>query len=430
MGRRVFSCALVVLLASSWLHASPNRRRNPPKPPLQLVWHVETESGEVVSSFRGDEPINPASVVKVATSLWALEKLGPQFALETRLFARGGVDWLRGRVQGDLVVQGSGDPDFQVENALFVAKALNEMGIREVHGAVVVNDLFWIGWENGSAGTEPDPIKRGILMATRLRQALDRNRWNGNIGRIWSNLAVRRGWAPHEPPSVRIGGGVGADGRSNLGDLLLVHRSKPLALVLHRFNAFSNNDIERLGALLGPPSELAGMLKARLELNGQEPALETLSGLGANRLSPKATVHLLRELVTSCAARGLSLGEVLPVAGCHPGTLEKFFAVLSTPPYAGAVAGKTGTLTATDGGIAVLAGVARTNQGDFFFCVAAPGAGGRLREARRLQEAWLLRLIDDHGGPRPGPCQVALVEADEGAVIIKVAQRPVATQEE
>lgn len=424
MGRRILVSLLLILWCVPLTEASPNRRRRPVRPPLQLVWHVEDAQGTVISSQRGEEPINPASVVKVATSLWALEKLGPQLSLETRFFARGGVDWQRGRVRGDLVVQGSGDSDFQVENALLVAKALNDMGIKEVHGAVVVNDRFWMGWENGSAGTEPDPVKRGLLMATRLRQALDRHRWNGVIARVWRELAQRRGWLENVPPGVRVSGGVGADGRSNLGELLLVHRSKPLAFVLHRFNAFSNNDIERLGVLLGPPSELAGMLKARLELAGPEPNLETLSGLGENRLSPRAVVHLLRELVTSCSARNLNPGHVLPVAGCHPGTLEKFFEVLSAPPYAGSVVGKTGTLTNTDGGIAVLAGIAKTTQGDFYFCLAVPGASGRLREARRLQEAWLLRFIDEHGGPRPEPCDAGLVEPDEGSVIIKVAQAP------
>lgn len=424
MGRRVLISLLLILLCSSIAEASPRRRKAPPRPPLQLVWHVENHEGVVITSQRGEEPINPASVVKVATSLWALEKLGPELALETRFFARGGVEWEKGRVRGDLVVQGSGDPDFQVENALLVARALNEMGIKEIHGAVVVNDRFWMGWENGSAGTEPDPIKRGILMATRLRQALDRHRWNGVITRVWRELAQRRGWPSDSPPSVRVSGGVGADGRSNLGDLLLVHRSKPLVSVLHRFNAFSNNDIERLGVLLGPPSELAGLLKARLGLEGQEPSLETLSGLGENRLSPRAVVHLVRELVASCSARHLDPGHILPVAGCHPGTLEKFFEVLAAPPYAGSMVGKTGTLTNTDGGIAVLAGIARTAQGDFYFCLAVPEARGRLREARKLQEAWLVRFIDEHGGPRPESCGVPVVEADEGAVIIRVAQAP------
>ncbi|MDW7967766.1 MAG: D-alanyl-D-alanine carboxypeptidase [Thermoanaerobaculum sp.] len=423
MGRRLFLGFLLLIFFLPQAEGANPRRKRPARPPLQLVWHVEDGQGEVVASHRGEEAINPASVVKVATTLWALEKLGPDLALETRFFARGGVDWQQGRVRGDLVVQGSGDPDFQVENALLVARALNEMGIYEVHGAVVVNDRFWMGWENGSAGTEPDPIKRGLAMATRLRQALDRRRWNGSLAQAWRALAERRGWEVQAPPRLTVWGGVGADGRSNLGELLVVHRSKPLKAVLHRFNAFSNNDIERLGALLGPSAELAGMLKARLDLP-EVPTLDTLSGLGANRLSPRSVVHLLRELEVSCALRHLAVGEVLPVAGCHPGTLEKFFPILNSPPFAGSVVGKTGTLTFTDGGVAVLAGLVSTGQGEFFFCLASPNASGRLREARRLQEQWLVRFIQEHGGPNPLPCATPVVEADEGSVVIKVSQEP------
>jgi D-alanyl-D-alanine carboxypeptidase/D-alanyl-D-alanine-endopeptidase (penicillin-binding protein 4) len=400
-----------------------DRRRTPPPRPLQLVIYVENAQGETVISQEGDQPINPASVVKVATSLWALEKLGPNFALETRFFARGGVDWERGTVRGDLVVQGGGDPDFQVENALLVARALNELGIFQVHGAVVVNDRFWMGWENGSAGTEPDPIKRGLFMATRLRQALDSRRWNDAIGRTWQELALRYGWSVAQPPRVLIQGGVGADGRFNLGDLLLVHRSKPLLATLHRFNAYSNNDIERLGWHLGPASELAGLLQARLGLP-EVVKLETLSGLGENRLSPRGIVQLLRQLAASCQERGVELGALLPVAGCHPGTLEKFFPSLTSPPYGGAVAGKTGTLTITDGGVAALAGVVSTREGQFYFCLAVPKAQGRLKEARRMQEDWLLRFIDAHGGPAPTTCIARIGEADAGSVIIKVAEPP------
>lgn len=417
-----------VFLFLAWTAASgvfPADRHGAPKVArLELVWHVENEKGEVVTSRKAEDPINPASVVKVATSLWALERLGPAAAFETRFFARGGVDWERGSVLGDLVVQGNGDPDFHVENALLVAKALNQMGIREIQGAVVVNRQFWMGWENGSAGTEPDPIKRGLQMAMRLRQALDSHRWNPGIRQTWRRLALRRGWAPEEPPTVRVKGGVGADGRANLGDLLLVHRSKSLLPTLHRFNAYSNNDIERLALHLGNPEELAGMIQARPGWSGEKPRFATLSGLGENRLSPREVVKLFRDLEASCRQRGVELEALLPVAGCHPGTLAKFFPRLAAPPYAGCFIGKTGTLTNTDGGIAVLAGVVRTAQGAFFFCLASPGARGQLAKARKLQESWLVRFIDAHGGAAPESCRTPLVEADEGAFIIPVAASP------
>ena len=45
-----------------------------------------------------------------------------------------------------------------------------------------------MGWENGSSGRRPDPLKRGLLMATRLRQALDSRRWNAATRRAWASL--------------------------------------------------------------------------------------------------------------------------------------------------------------------------------------------------------------------------------------------------
>jgi len=38
---------------------------------VDLVWHVEALDGTILDSKRAaDEPINPASVVKVGTTLW------------------------------------------------------------------------------------------------------------------------------------------------------------------------------------------------------------------------------------------------------------------------------------------------------------------------------------------------------------------------
>jgi hypothetical protein len=107
---------------------------------------------------------------------------------------------------------------------------------------------------------------------------------------------------------------------------------------------------------------------------------------------------------------GLRIDAVLPVAGCDPGTLRNYDDLA-----AGAVVAKTGSLKRTDGGVAVLAGVARTVRGDRFFCVAAPRAGGRLRGARREQAAWLGRLFDRYGGARTEACVAGVGFSDDDA---------------
>lgn len=399
---------------------APARRRQRPTVPLTMTWHVEGPSGDLVSQRGGEAGINPASVVKVATSLWALERLGSDFRFETRFFARGHVQAERREVRGDLVVQGGRDPDFHVENAFLVAQALNQAGIERVSGALIVGRTFWMGWENGSSGRNGDPLQRGVVMAGRLRQAWDPRRWTSSTRAAWRVFAARRGLPVGAPPRVVVAGGVGVDGERRQGDLVVVHRSQPLVDILKRFNAFSNNDIERLGEILGPPEELAGLIAARCRVPRAEVRLETISGLGSNVLSPRGVVALLKEFRSTCDRLGLKVQDVLPQAGCDPGTVTRFFPRLSSGEAAAALVGKTGTLTATDGGVSVLAGFLSTAQGELLFCAAVPRAGGRLLTARRAEEQWVLELLASQGGARPLPCASPVREPDEHATLIRL----------
>jgi D-alanyl-D-alanine carboxypeptidase/D-alanyl-D-alanine-endopeptidase (penicillin-binding protein 4) len=391
----------------------------PRRPPLDLVWHVETMDGIVLDSKRSDSPINPASVVKVATSMWALERLGPDHRFETRILARGVVDKEKGTLTGALVFEGDGDPDFHSENAFLVAAALNEMGIERVTGKLVVGGRFWMGWEDGSAGANPDLSTRGMLMASRLRKALDPKRWDRATSAAWRTFAADRGVDPVRPPRVTILGGLEVEtGGSKGGDVVLVHRSNALESTLRRFNCYSNNDIERVGTALGTAGDLATALASRWGADDSWVHLATTSGLGENRLTPRLVVRLLRDFRTAAEARGRRVEDLLPVAGCDPGTVAAFFPRLNTDPNATSLVGKTGTLTSTDGGISVLAGFVNTSQGEVIFCVAAPKAIGRIRSARRAEEAWVLDLLAKQGGPRPRACAPPLADSYDGALVI------------
>jgi serine-type D-Ala-D-Ala carboxypeptidase/endopeptidase (penicillin-binding protein 4) len=408
---------LVGLLGSLATETWSQQRRRAPRP-VQLVWHVETLDGQTVTSKSEDEPINPASVIKVATSLWALEKLGPDFRFETRVFARGEIDPDEGVLRGDLVVRGSGDPDFHLENAFLLAEALERHGIRRVTGALMVDDRFWIGWEGGSARTEPDAERRARVMAFRLRRAMDANRWDEPTRRVWRDYASRRGIPSNRPPRIQVAGGLELEaGEEGAGALLAVHRAPALSTTLRRFNCFSNNDMERVGDNLGVPDDLGDLLAERLGAPREGVQFETTSGLGTNRMTPRQIVRMLREFRLTANRLGIEIEELLPVAGCDPGTLL-YFPNLQQGENGQAVAAKTGTLTATDGGITVLAGFANTARGDLVFAVAAPRAAGRLNTSRRAEERWLLDLLKENGGAVPRLCAPPLPAPDEGAEVV------------
>ena len=399
-----------------------SRRKRVAKP-VSLVWHVETLDGNVAESNQADDGINPASVVKVATSLWALERLGPGFRYETRFFARGTIDAAKRVLHGDLVVQGSGDPDFHSENAFLVARALNELHVERVTGTLIVNRRFWMGWENGSAGREADPIRRGLVMAGRLRQALNPRRWDSLQRMTWREFALRRGLDARRPPQVVVAGGIGADGEADRGEMLVVHRSQTLADTLRRFNCYSNNDIERVAAGIGSTDEFTAFVADTCAADRESVQFETTSGLGTNRLTPRVIVRLLREFRKTCDRLAIPVESLLPVAGCEASTVTRQFPLLADGPNTASVVGKTGTLTNTDGGVAVLAGFARTGGGELIFCVAAPRAAGKLKGSRHAEEKWLLEMIEAHGGAQPHQCAPELPTPDAGAIVILLGDR-------
>jgi D-alanyl-D-alanine carboxypeptidase/D-alanyl-D-alanine-endopeptidase (penicillin-binding protein 4) len=389
-----------------------------------LVWYAEMPDGRAPVARQPDEPINPASLVKLATSLWALETLGPEHRFTTRFVLAG----------EDLVVRGGADPDFHPENAMLVARALNRGGITRVQGRLLVDESFWIGWEHGSARPAATAQERVLEMARRLRQALNPALWTPELRSTWEKLAARENLDARRPPRVVVASVSHAPVQLPAGTaagegVVLVHRSAPLAGTLKRFNVWSNNDIERLEAVLGPPPELKAFLVERWgESTAGSITMATTSGLGPNRLTARLAVRLLRELTDTLDRHGLRPADILPVAGCDPGTLKSFPA-LGDDRRRGAVVGKTGSLTHTDGGVALLAGIAGTMQGDLFFCLVAPRSGAHLKVARSRQEAWVLEMMAALGGARPRPCGLPVRQAGEGVELTGPAVAPASAGE-
>ena len=388
-----------------------------------LVWHVEDAEGRVLTSRQADRPLNPASLVKLATSLWALERLGTEYRFSTHFT----------RVGADLVVRGGGDPDFQPENAFLVAAALNRAGIQRIGGRLLVDDLFWIGWEQGRGLNGQDPDQRAEEMAGRLRRAFDPDLWDDSTREAWMGLARREGLDNSRPPRLVIAGDTGraspgsemtkADSAGPVprANVLVVHRSRPLPGTLKRFNAWSNNDINRLEATLGGPADLQNFLVGRLEHEaGASLHVETSSGLGKNRLTPRLAVRLLRDLRDTLRRHGLKLSHVLPVAGCDAGTLKSFPA-LGRGGRRGSLVAKTGSLTTTDGGITLLAGSVTTAAGTRLFCVAAPQSGPDLATSRAREERWLLDLMAAAGGALGAPCGTPIPQAGEDVELEELA---------
>ncbi|MEZ5332430.1 MAG: D-alanyl-D-alanine carboxypeptidase [Thermoanaerobaculia bacterium] len=220
--------------------------------------------------------------------------------------------------------------------------------------------------------------------------------------------------------------GLSAAGRWDAPAADVLHRSNELRTTLKRFLAYSNNDIERVADPLGGAAGLERFLRSRLEGPLGEVALETTSGLGINRMSPATVVAVLRTLNARLAEDGLSPGDMLPMPGCDPGSLEHALPHWQEPPRAGAMACKTGTLIHDDGGVAALAGFLYGRDGTALYMVAAPRSGARIEAARGAIESWVDGIAARLSGPSARECGAPVEPAEFDARVVvlpRLAQR-------
>src|SRR3989475_10716687 len=138
------------------------------------------------------------------------------------------------------------------------------------------------------------------------------------------------------------------------GTSIASHVSESLRDILFYQNAHSTNSIaDRLGEALGGPRAVEEVLVKDVGIPQRDVYITHTSGLDFNRITPRATVQLFRELVLWLNLSNLQPQDVLPFAGSDAGTLRRRFV---GEEFRGAIIGKTGTLPGTDGGVSTLAG--------------------------------------------------------------------------
>jgi D-alanyl-D-alanine carboxypeptidase/D-alanyl-D-alanine-endopeptidase (penicillin-binding protein 4) len=314
--------------------------------------------GRVIASHNADKLFNPASIIKLTTSLVALRKLGPDYRFEVKVYADGTLND-RGVFQGQLYVMG-GAPTFGDAAANLIAKELRDMGVKRVEGTVNVSPDFCFNFSNSPEES-----------ATRLVKSLKLD---------------------NPQPKVAV-----TDAPA--GDLLLVFYSHPLREILLYMNAHSSNfTAERIGNLIGGANGVEQFLRDELKLPSEELSLSTVSGREQNRMTAHGIMMVVRALVDEAKRQGLRPVDILPIADEDNGTLRRRF---TNTTLEGAVLGKTGTLTPdVDGGIVSLAGIIYTKDaGELAFVML--DQGDRLAENRETEDKLLEEIVNTRATPQP-----------------------------
>jgi serine-type D-Ala-D-Ala carboxypeptidase/endopeptidase (penicillin-binding protein 4) len=98
---------------------------------------ADARSGAVLESLGADVAQPPASVAKAITAFYALEKMGTGHRFATRLLATGPV--VGGRIAGDLILAGAGDPVLSTDHLAAMAAQLAARGVSGVTGRYLVH---------------------------------------------------------------------------------------------------------------------------------------------------------------------------------------------------------------------------------------------------------------------------------------------------
>ena len=156
LSRRLVLAGLLASGAQAALAGAPSRSPRPQaRPGAQAAARVEEALvaraglGEAVSFALADmrtgevlavrKPLlrqPPASTAKVITTLYALDRLGADHRFETRLLATGPVSG--GRIEGDLVLAGGGDPVLDTDGLSELAARLAGLGVVGLSGRFLV----------------------------------------------------------------------------------------------------------------------------------------------------------------------------------------------------------------------------------------------------------------------------------------------------
>ncbi len=102
---------------------------------------VDTSDNQLVYSHESETPRLIASNMKLFTTFIALEKLKPDYRYITTLYMDGKID--KGVLNGNLYLQGSGDPSFASEDLYQLFAQLKRNGVKQIHGNIILDNTIF-----------------------------------------------------------------------------------------------------------------------------------------------------------------------------------------------------------------------------------------------------------------------------------------------
>ncbi len=137
------------------IYAALERARLPPESLVVVVQEVGSTRTRL--GWRADVPVNPASLTKLLTTYAALDLLGPAWTWTTPVWLQGSIT--DGVLDGNLVIKGSGDPKLVPERLWLLLRRVQQLGVREIKGDIVLDRSAFSVPEQNPADFDGEPLR-------------------------------------------------------------------------------------------------------------------------------------------------------------------------------------------------------------------------------------------------------------------------------
>jgi D-alanyl-D-alanine carboxypeptidase/D-alanyl-D-alanine-endopeptidase (penicillin-binding protein 4) len=141
------------------------QRAGVPAEALSVVVH-DASSDRRVLQWQEHKPLNPASLAKLLTTYAALDRLGPAFTWATPVWITGPLK--DGVLEGSVFIKGQGDPKLVLERVWLLLRRVQELGVREIRGDIVLDSTAFTAPETDPADFDGEPLRPYNVRASAL----------------------------------------------------------------------------------------------------------------------------------------------------------------------------------------------------------------------------------------------------------------------
>ncbi len=352
-----------------------------------------TNEADAIEGKNIDLKIRLASVSKLLTSLWSIDKLKVDHTFDTKLFIKNNV----------LHIKGSFDPFLSNEKMFFLLSELNRLGYNSFD--LITFDKNLMIFPDAPYLIDSHPDMSRAVHVKRLMRYFNTLNWGNDFKEEYSFYkSLSKSGMYRDSVQFQAGTAQFVESSELENDpeaKTLTLSSPPLYKYLKEVNVKSNNYVsETLFRMLGNTKAFDQFLLERFNLDRSTIHLYTGSGLpyineNGERFDNYATCSIMMkvifELKNTVEEQNKEIEDIMAVPGNDKGTFRNR---IFPADYKNSFVAKTGTLKHTS----TLAGAMNTQKGFSFFGIFNQSTD--IVSSKKVQNEMVKSIMTELGGPK------------------------------